>query len=258
MDGHTYSLPLLLWIDLRRKHTSSTLDADYSDICHIHHLERLANICKTIQRLTPQLVCFDYDFPDWQGLQSLGDTRRFYPSLPILMLTEQHSESLAVWAFRSGVWDYLVKPLNRNDLRSYINRIRDIRTGIGNRPYPRPLYPPLLTEQYFEQPSLTAPAITYIASHYHEKITLEQLAALCKTNTFKFSRAFRHDHGQTFREFLLRYRVQKAQELLNHPDASVTEVAFCVGFNDLSQFARIFQRYVGVLPSEYRIRNRSN
>jgi len=54
------------------------------------------------------------------------------------------------------------------------------------------------------------------------------------------------------RDFLLRSRVAKAWELLASPRVTVSEVAFAVGFNDLSYFTRIFRRYTGVSASEYR------
>jgi AraC-like DNA-binding protein len=39
--------------------------------------------------------------------------------------------------------------------------------------------------------------------------------------------------------------------MLGHPGASITDVAFAVGFNDLSHFAQMFRRYVGICPSDY-------
>ena len=56
-------------------------------------------------------MCFEYDSPDASRLEALTETRRRYQSLPVVIVTEQHSEDLAAWAFQSCVWDYLVKPL---------------------------------------------------------------------------------------------------------------------------------------------------
>jgi two-component system, response regulator YesN len=78
------------------------------------------------------------------------------------------------------------------------------------------------------------------------------LAELCGMNVFMFSKVFRREHDMTFREFLLRYRIERAKELLQNPAMTSTDVAGLVGFSDASSFARIFRRYVVLTPSIYR------
>ena len=70
-----------------------------------------------------------------------------------------------------------------------------------------------------------------------------EVAQLCGLGPFQFSRAFKHDLGTTFREFLIQRRINHALQLFGNPKASVTEVAFAAGFNDLSYFARVFRRF---------------
>ena len=55
----------------------------------------------------------------------------------------------------------------------------------------------------------------------------------------------------TFCEYLLKFRISKACESLSDPLVKVKTVAFEVGFNDLSYFARTFRRHTGVTPSTY-------
>jgi transcriptional regulator GlxA family with amidase domain len=98
----------------------------------------------------------------------------------------------------------------------------------------------------------TSLAISYIETHYQEKIRLNEVAALCRMDTFTFSRHFKKEQGITFRDYLIRYRIAKAQELLRNPHTSVTAVTLTVGFNDFSHFARTFQQIVGMNPSQYR------
>ena len=65
-------------------------------------------------------------------------------------------------------------------------------------------------------------------------------------------RAFRQEHDAGFNQHLLRYRLERACESLAHPGALAKEVAYAVGFNDLSYFTWAFKRQLGVCPSEYR------
>ena len=60
--------------------------------------------------------------------------------------------------------------------------------------------------------------------------------------------------GETFREYLLRFRILEACNRLVAGGTPVTEIAFAVGFHDGSYFARMFRRSVGVLPSQYAAR----
>lgn len=55
----------------------------------------------------------------------------------------------------------------------------------------------------------------------------------------------------TFREFLIKYRIERAKELLHNPEIAVTDVAHLIGFTDASSFTRLFRRYVSMTPSSY-------
>lgn len=96
-----------------------------------------------------------------------------------------------------------------------------------------------------------ARAIRFVTDHYHEKFPASAVASHCGLSRFQFSRAFHATFGITFREYLLRYRVRAACQRLRARPASVTAVAYAVGFHDGSYFARMFRRYIGMLPSQY-------
>lgn len=94
-------------------------------------------------------------------------------------------------------------------------------------------------------------SLAFVAAHYHEKFAASAVAAHCGLSRFQFSRNFHSAFGITFREYLLRYRIREACRRLDSNDGSVTGIAYAVGFHDGSYFARMFRRYVGMLPSQY-------
>ncbi|HEV2963389.1 MAG TPA: AraC family transcriptional regulator, partial [Candidatus Angelobacter sp.] len=96
------------------------------------------------------------------------------------------------------------------------------------------------------------PALSYVEANYAEKISMATAARLCHLSPFQFSRRFKMKNGLTFRDFVLRLRIERAAKLMKDSGVSVTEAAFGVGFNDLSHFARMFRRQMGVPPSLYR------
>ena len=68
---------------------------------------RPASLLEVVARQDAQILCFEYDYPDAAGLRKLQEVKRYFPHLPVIMLTLQHSEALAIWAFRTQVRDYL-------------------------------------------------------------------------------------------------------------------------------------------------------
>lgn len=252
---------ILLWIDMRINQSKSDLFASLSNCYATHYVNDVTAIPQAVQRSIPLLLCFDYDYPSLPGLKALKRTKLQFPSLPILMLTEYHSGDLAVWALRSRVWDLLIKPVTlgeisqRIDLLSKLSAVRKIRDNGDTRSI-HMLFSPIPTEVRFYNPAIesrtTLPAISFLKKNYCEKIRVEEVALLCRLRPIQFSKTFKQENGVTFREFLLTYRLNRAKEFLSNPHSSVTDVALSVGFDDLSYFADVFKRHVGISPSNFK------
>jgi AraC-like DNA-binding protein len=185
---------------------------------------------------------------------------RNFPGLPVLMLTEYHSEALAVWALRHRVWDYRVKPVTDETLSRLIGVLTDFTAS--TQPYaphagdfPSDLIAP---SGHLRRPlaaaERTAPAVGFISEHYAEAFTIGTVARLCHLSESEFSRTFHREHGVSFRRFLLNYRIAMARDFLAEPHTSVSQIAYAVGFNDLSHFGRMFRRLVGEPATRYQRR----
>jgi AraC-like DNA-binding protein len=209
-----------------------------------------------IDRMDIAGVCFDFDYPDRHLLSQAVDLKRRYPSIPMLVMTLQHSEALAVWAYRNGMLDYLVKPVPEIELRSCIERIIKVDELKDGQPYrqhsldrsPMPNDVPTAARSIEEK---LAPSIYYVQQNFGRRIYSAVVARLCSLSATHFSRAFKQAFMMTFQEFLLRYRIAEACRQFRVPGAPISDVAYGVGFSDASYFTRVFKRYVGVSPSEY-------
>ena len=89
-------------------------------------------------------------------------------------------------------------------------------------------------------------------AHFAEPISLSGVAREAGLSRFHFSRLFHHEIGTPSHEYLQDLRVSRAKALLANRYLRVSEVAYAVGFNDLSHFDRTFRKMVGRSPSEYR------
>lgn len=92
----------------------------------------------------------------------------------------------------------------------------------------------------------------YIEQNYHEGIYLEDLAQVAHVTSSYLSTLFKKKTGASFTEHLIKFRLNKAIELMAKPQRlSFKEIAFLVGYPDYAQFNKIFKKYMGTSPSEY-------
>jgi AraC-like DNA-binding protein len=95
-------------------------------------------------------------------------------------------------------------------------------------------------------------AALWLEEHAHQEIDLELVSRQAGLSPFHFLRLFARVLGVTPHQYLVRCRLRHAARLLADPQRSVTDVAFDVGFQDLSNFVRTFRRAAGVSPRAFR------
>ena len=248
--------PRLLWVDLTVSVKHAELPNVFTEGCDIEICPDVSRLHETIEDGSIQGVCFDMDYPDHNGLDLLRKTKIRYPRLPILLLTLQHSESLAVWAFRSRVLDFLVKPVSRGEFHRCLQTLRYVTNVSVNQPsrtqgdHIAPIPPEIPLTMRTDDVRLL-PALYYVKQNFRFKVRNEAVSELCEMSPFRFSRSFRETYGITFQDYVIRYRILEACRLLRNPNTNVTDVAYAIGFNDASYFSRTFRRYVGTSPSNY-------
>jgi AraC family transcriptional regulator len=97
--------------------------------------------------------------------------------------------------------------------------------------------------------------LDYIDVHLSSKITLFDLAAVAGLSRMHFASQFREATGLRPHEFLLRRRVQRAEELMTDPAMTVLEIALTVGFQTQAHFTTVFRRFTGYTPRRWRTIN---
>lgn len=95
----------------------------------------------------------------------------------------------------------------------------------------------------------------YIDSHYMDELNLDDIAASIGFSKYHFSRLFKQYTNYTFCAYITHRRIKVAEELLEQPDLSITEVALQSGFPSISTFNRVFKQAKDCTPSEYREKN---
>ena len=92
----------------------------------------------------------------------------------------------------------------------------------------------------------------FVDKHYAEQITLNDVSESIFVSTYYASRIFKKETGKNFVDYLNEVRIEKAKEFLKDVQYKIYEVADLIGISDAHYFSRLFRKYTGKTPSEYR------
>jgi AraC-like DNA-binding protein len=195
-----------------------------------------------IQRHAPSFLCVEFDESSESGsvcIEMLARVHDAYSNLPALIIAGHRPAVIAPWVARLRVLGVLIKPVSAHELSRAIGALMVRFHATERAPHAH------------ARAMRTSAAVSYVASHYPRRISLAEAAAQCGLSASQFCRTFRKEHRLSFGEYLLRFRMQRARDRLCLPDVLVKDVAYEVGFNDLSYFTRSFRRAFGVCPSAF-------
>ena len=115
---------------------------------------------------------------------------------------------------------------------------------------------PEAPELKLARPDMMRQVKFYLTQNYASQVTLEQLALHFEISSANLSRLFRNEFGVGFSRYLTALRLESAVALLNSSNLPVSEVALRCGFSTSGYFIKVFRRYFGVTPKDYRRRER--
>ena len=95
-------------------------------------------------------------------------------------------------------------------------------------------------------------ARNFIHEHSDEELSLTKVAKFVNISPNHLSDKFKEVTGVNFVDYIGRHRIEKARELLQNLNLRISEIAFAVGFQSLSQFNRVFRKLAGKSPTAYR------
>ncbi|MEL7659204.1 MAG: helix-turn-helix domain-containing protein, partial [Bacillota bacterium] len=92
----------------------------------------------------------------------------------------------------------------------------------------------------------------YISENYmNRKLYLSDLALVAHISVSYLSTKFKQEMGCSFTKYLVRFRIEKAKDILSQESIPLKKVADMVGYNDYAQFSKMFKKYIGVPPSVF-------
>jgi len=95
-------------------------------------------------------------------------------------------------------------------------------------------------------------ATVYIANHFNEAISLEDVAGTVNMHPAYFSSKFKQATGSSFKEYLNMIRIEEGKRLLTNTTFAIIDIALASGFEDQSYFTKVFKKYTGMTPKQFR------
>ncbi len=244
--------PLLLVIednDEVRKFIIDILKPDYKITQAIDGEEGLSKAYDTI----PELIISDVMMPKLDGNQLCmklkSDTRTSH--VPLILLTAKSSISDKIEGLKTGADDYIMKPFEESELKARIKNLLEQRRRVHEHFQKHGFlideFKVASIDQKFLQQTISAISKFLQDSNF----TVEKLA-----QEMAMSRSLLHKKlislvGESPSDLIRRIRLNKAVKLIEQKAFNISEVAFEVGFNNPSYFAKCFQKQFGFSPSQY-------
>ena len=197
-----------------------------------------------MQRLRPDLAFVDMNMPRMDGIDFLSKATVRHPDTRFIVVSGYDSFTFARAAIRFNVVDYLLKPIDADELDAALKK------ALATLP-PRP-------EAALTPGELAEEIKRCIDGNYRENINLDTLAERFHFSREYIGRVFRARYGCAVYEYIQRVRMARARELLEDPRLPMQAIAEHLGYSNANYFSKAFRRHYHISPSEYREKHGRN
>ena len=210
-----------------------------------------------IKTLHPDIVMVDINMPVKDGLEMLQETVASH-DFSAIVLSGYSSFEYAKTAMHLGVTEYLLKPIDRDELRAAVeNAKRQQKMRHAWEDLQQEQNDLLHTQLLSESPDdntdqVVEEMLAFINENYSKKITMQNVVRRLNYSEAFLNKRFKKVTGMTFTEYLNRFRIQKAIEILSDGTSSTQEVSYRCGFSTSRYFKDVFHKYMVCSPREYR------
>ena len=233
--------------ELIRKGIILTVDWASLDCVVVGEAANGEEALEAVARFHPSLIITDLKMPRMDGIELLRRLREQGCRAYVIILTAYDSFTYAQSALRLGAVDFLLKPFHDGDLEQAILNLKQRMNAESAAPAPSFPEP-----KKGDKSRYVLEAMDYISAHYNDPgIGVASIAQHLGISEGHLSHIFKRETDYTLLNYLTRYRIHKAMELLRDCRTKVYEVAERVGYRDITYFSATFKKVTGMSPSEF-------
>jgi len=206
----------------------------------------------------PDLILSDIMMPNLDGLELVKKIKEneLTNHIPIILISAKSSPESRLSGLESGATEYIIKPFEMKELQIRIKNLLDLSDNMRRhcRKFLCSLDPPAKNSMDISWDDRFLHKTRLLISEHMDdpEFGPDKLARLMAVSRSHLNRKLSAIMGLHTNEFIRIMRLNRAAELLQAGTGSVSEIAFQVGFEHLSYFARSFKKQFGVIPSRYR------
>ncbi|GHV58013.1 hybrid sensor histidine kinase/response regulator [Bacteroidia bacterium] len=211
---------------------------------------------RTASEYIPDLIISDIMMPVMDGMQLLKALRKNEHTnhIPVIFLTAKYAEQHVLEGYKTGADDYIIKPFSEEMLKIRIENILSLRKKMWEQ-YKQSKDMDEYKEKLSENPQKQAFVkkineiiLQHIADPY---FGIEILADDLKMSVNQLFRKMKALMNTTPYSVILQVRMTHAAKLMTESDLNISEIAFAVGYQELSNFSRAFKKYYNLSPRDY-------
>ena len=208
-----------------------------------------------ILELRPDIVVADIMMPYMNGIEMIRSTKDQVPYKSIL-LTSYAEFSYAKQAIDLKVSDYLMKPVEEEEIRKAIEKVTgEIRKEQEIARICERHAGEFSMQEFYKKAEMGNPyvkkTLEITEKEYANKISVESIADQLGVSASYLSRKFKQITGLTYLDFLNKYRISQAIRLMETGQYKVYEISEKTGFSDYKHFNVVFKRYTNQSPTEF-------
>lgn len=199
-----------------------------------------------IKENPPHVIFTDIQMPLMNGIELTEQVKTLDIPSKCIILTGYADFGYAKSAMQFGVVEYLLKPVNEEELKGVLDRL--YATLMAANP---DLSDSVLTSSARKPEEITALVKEYIRIHYAEPIDLNILADNLGFSPSYLTKVFSKCEDTTPSKYVRNYRMNIAKQMLA-TDASIEVISSAVGYTDQFHFSKSFKQTCGISPTDYR------
>jgi YesN/AraC family two-component response regulator len=206
-------------------------------------------------KIVPDVIISDVLMPDMNGLEFCkkvkNDERTSH--IPLLLLTALHSKENVIKGLERGADDYITKPFDLAILQTKIENILSIRDSYKVKYSAEMTLQPKNIMISSPDQKFLQKAISAVEAHISDPdLDLEQFVMEVGVSRMQLYRKLHALTDMTVKEFIRDIRLKRAAQLLKQDTMTVSEIAYAVGFKDVSHFGKCFRQAYGINAKEYK------
>ena len=193
-----------------------------------------------VKELCPDVVFLDIKMPKMDGLTMLKKLREEQNETLVIIMSGYAEFSYAQKAIDYGVYKYLTKPINTDELEQIITKI------VSRLDEQQP------EVEYSGIPDAVRELIETVEKNLSSDIKLNTIADQLHMDAIYLGRLFKKSMGIGFKDYVVQKRMERAQQLIRTTNLPISEIAEKVGYREENYFRMSFTRFCGCSPRAYK------